>query len=89
MVKARSSEDLKLNISMTYYTVAAVLVREDEKTEKPVYYISHTLKDAELRYPRVEKLIYVVVISSKKLRHYFQSQKIIVMTDQLLRRILH
>lgn len=48
-----------------------------------------TLKDAETRYTRLEKLVYGLVTASRKLRQYFQGRQIMVMTDQSLRRILH
>lgn len=47
------------------------------------------LLDAEGRYPTVEKLVLVVVVSVWKLRSYFQSYSIIVLTTQPLCFILH
>jgi hypothetical protein len=37
----------------------------------------------------VHKLLYIVLIASRKLRHYFQSHKISVVTSYLLRDVLH
>jgi hypothetical protein len=47
----------------------------------PVYYISEVLE--------VHKLLYAVLITSKKLRHYFQAHKISEMISYLLRAMLH
>ena len=44
---------------------SSVLVREDNKMQNPVYYVSKKLLDAELRYPDMEKLAYALVISSR------------------------
>ncbi|KAK3034292.1 hypothetical protein RJ639_034096 [Escallonia herrerae] len=44
---------------------------------------------AEQRYPNAEKLAFALLIAVRKLRPYFQSHKIIVLTDKPLRRILH
>jgi hypothetical protein len=36
-----------------------------------VYYISKVLHEAKTRYLEVHKLLYAVLIASRKLRHYF------------------
>ncbi|XP_077251934.1 uncharacterized protein LOC143891185 [Tasmannia lanceolata] len=69
--------------------LAAVLVREEHSQQKPVYYVSKVLHDAEVRYQRVEKLAYALVMAARKLRPYFQAHIIKVLTDQLLRQVLH
>lgn len=38
--------------------------------------MSSPLKDAELRYPNIEKQVYALVKASKKFRHYILSSKI-------------
>jgi hypothetical protein len=54
-----------------------------------VYYISEFLHDAKMRYLEVKKLLYAVLIASKKLHHYFQAHKISVVTSYPLRVVLH
>ncbi|GKU98082.1 hypothetical protein SLEP1_g11132 [Rubroshorea leprosula] len=49
------------------------------------YFVLH---GTELRYPIAEKAALAVVTSARKLRPYFQSHPIIVLTDQPLRQIL-
>jgi hypothetical protein len=39
--------------------------------QRLVYYISEVLHDTKTRYLKVHKLIYAVLIASRKLRHYF------------------
>lgn len=80
---------LKVYLSASDNAVAAVLVKTTEGIESPVYYASHSLKDAENRYPQVEKLVFSLVVASRKLRHYFQGREIHVVTNQPLKRILH
>ena len=57
-----------------------VLIREERGEQKPIFYISKTLLDAESRYPLMEKLAYAVVTSARKLRPNFQSHTIVILT---------
>ncbi|GKV31653.1 hypothetical protein SLEP1_g40325 [Rubroshorea leprosula] len=68
--------------------ISTVLVREEAKQQKPIYYISSVLHGAELRYPIAEKAALAIVTSTRKLRPYFQSHPIIILIDQPLRQIL-
>ncbi|XP_072054745.1 uncharacterized protein [Arachis hypogaea] len=62
--------------------------RETDKDQQPVYFVSKSLQNAELRYPRLEKVALALVFSSRHLRPYFQSHTIIVRTGQPLRQVL-
>jgi hypothetical protein len=57
--------------------------------QRPVYYISEVLHEAKTRYLEVNKLLYAVLIASRKLCHYFQAHKISVVSSFLLRVVLH
>jgi hypothetical protein len=61
-------------------SVAIVVEREEEgyvyKVQRPVYYISEVLTDSKIWYPHVQKLLYALLITSHKLRHYFEGHKI-------------
>jgi hypothetical protein len=46
--------------------------------QRPVYFISTVLRDARLWYTQVQKLLLGVLLASRKLRHYFESHRIIV-----------
>jgi hypothetical protein len=39
--------------------------------QKLVYYVSEVLHEAKARYLETHKLLYVVLVVSRKLRHYF------------------
>jgi hypothetical protein len=57
--------------------------------QKPVYYISEVLHEAKTRYLETHKLLYAVLVASRKLRHYFQAHRVVVVTSFPLRAILH
>ncbi|GKU90859.1 hypothetical protein SLEP1_g4803 [Rubroshorea leprosula] len=88
LTKAVDGEILYLYLGISEEAISSVLLREEAKQQKPIYYISSVLHGAELRYPIAEKAALVVVSSARKLRPYFQSHPIIVLTDQPLRQIL-
>jgi hypothetical protein len=58
------------------------------KVQKPVYFVSTVLCDARERYTMQQKLLYTLLIASRKLRHYFQGRPIKVVTDRPLETIL-
>jgi ribonuclease HI len=57
--------------------------------QKSVYYVSEVLHEAKGRYLETHKLIYVVLVASTKLRHYFQAHRVVVVTSYPLKAILH
>jgi hypothetical protein len=57
--------------------------------QKLVYYVSEVLHEAKARYLETHKLIYVVLVASRKLRHYFQAHRVVVVTSYPLKAILH
>jgi len=66
------------------YAVSAVLVVKRDRQQHLVYYVSHVLTGPELRYFLVEKFAYALLIASCKLRPYFKSHHITILTDQPL-----
>ncbi|XP_024015836.1 uncharacterized protein LOC112089095 [Eutrema salsugineum] len=87
--KPKHGETLFLYIAISTSVVSSVLVREDRGEQRPIFYVSKSLSDAEARYPALEKLALAMVVSAQKLRPYFQTHSITVLTDQPLRTILH
>ena len=75
-------------LAVSEHTVSAVLIREEKGEQKAVYYVSKTLADAETRYRPLEKLMLALVMASKKLSHYIQAHKIVVLTEHPLKSLL-
>jgi hypothetical protein len=89
------AKDLLLYISCTTHVVSTSLVVERAEeghaypVQLPVYFISEVLGPSKIRYPQVQKLLYVVLLTAHKLRHYFDNHKVIVVTRFPIGDILH
>jgi hypothetical protein len=53
-----------------------------------VYFVSKVLSPLEKNYTELEKVLYVVLMASRKLRHYFQAYRLIVPSSQPLKDIM-
>jgi hypothetical protein len=83
---------LLLYMAASNHAVSEVLAHEKEEgtkvVQRPVYFVLEALSGAKLNYTEIEKLAYAVLISSRKLKHYFQGHEITVPTSQPLGDIL-
>ena len=79
---------LYVYLAVSQHAISMALVREEDRVQKPIYYVSKRLTGVERNYPKIEKLAYCLVIASRKLRPYFQAHSISVYTKQPLRQIL-
>ena len=68
--------------------ISAALIREESRVQRPVYYVSKRLLGAESRYPLMEKLVYCLIITSRRLRPYFQAHPIKVLTNHPMKQVL-
>jgi hypothetical protein len=63
-----------LYVAASPHAISTVLVREQQeehqKKQLLVYYVSETLYGAKKFYTEMEKVAYVVVMASRKLKHY-------------------
>ena len=69
--------------------VSAALIKEENRLQLLVYYVSQAFQGAEAWYPRIEKITFALIVASRKLRPYFQANPIIVMTDQPIKKVMN
>ena len=75
-------------IAMAPHVVSLVLIQVDNGIQRPVYYVSKSLHEVEVRYLPLEKAILAVMHGTRKLPHYFQAHMIVVLTQLPLQAIL-
>ena len=88
MSRPEVEEVLFAYIAVASHAVSLVLIRVDSGVQRPVYYVSKSLHEAEVRYLPLEKAILAVVHATHKLLHYFQSHMVVVLTHLSLRSLL-
>jgi hypothetical protein len=88
------NEVLQLYISATNNIISTTIVVEREesgitrKVQHPFYFISEVLSESKTRYFHIVKLAYALLVTSRKLKHYFQAHKIEVHTSSTLGEVL-
>ena len=83
---SKQRESLYLYLVVSETAVSAALIREEDRKQLPVYYVSQAFLGAKFRYPRIEKIVFALIVASHKLRQYFQENPILVMTDQPIKK---
>ena len=82
-------ENLYLYLTGSTTAVSAALVREEERKQLSLYYVSQAFQGAEAKYLRIEKIAFALIVASSKLRPYFQANPILVMTNQPIRKSMN
>ena len=88
MFSLEADEVLYAYIVVALHTVSLVLIWDDNGLQKPVYYVSKSLHEGEVRYLPLEKAILVVVHAMRKLPHYFQAHTVVILTQLPLKSVL-
>jgi len=79
---------LCLYFAVTEKAISSVLLQEQDQVQKPIYFVNMVLQGPKVRYQALEKAALAVVFSARRLRHYFQSFIVIIMTDLPIHKVL-
>ena len=88
MSSPKVDEVLFAYLAIASYAISFVLIRVDSGIQQPVYYVSKSLHEVDVRYLPLEKAILAVMHATRKLPHYFQAHTVVVLTQLLLKSIL-
>jgi ribonuclease HI len=87
LVPPAAGEALLIYVAATTQVVSAAIVVERREEghalliQRPVYFISEVLSETKIRYPQIQKLLYAVILTRRKLRHYFESHPVTVVSS--------
>jgi hypothetical protein len=87
LVPPATGEPLLLYVSATTQVVSTVVVVERAEeghvlpVQRPIYFISEVLSKTKVRYLQIQKLLYAIVLTRRKLRHYFESHPVTMVSS--------
>ena len=80
MSKPEEEEVLFAYIVVASHAVSLVLIWVNDGVQRPIYYVSKSLHEVNVRYLSLEKAILVVVHATRKLPHFFQAHTVVILT---------
>ena len=81
-------ETLYMYLAMIDHAVSAVLLKLDQRVQKPIFYVNKTLVEAETCYLPLEKVALAIIHAIQRLPHYFQAYTIVVLIEHPLQALL-
>jgi hypothetical protein len=87
LVPPAAREALLIYVAATTQVVSAAIVVERREEghalliQRSVYFISEVLSETKICYPQIQKLLYAVILTRRKLRYYFESHPVTVVSS--------
>ncbi|GAU30847.1 hypothetical protein TSUD_365550 [Trifolium subterraneum] len=88
LTRPQVGNPLYMYLDVSENSMSSALVQDIKGEERPVYFVSRIFREVEIRYQKIEKLSLAVVTTARRLRHYFQSHKIVVKIDHPIKHML-
>ncbi|XP_013699932.2 uncharacterized protein LOC106403669 [Brassica napus] len=88
LAKPDKGDTLYLYVAVSNAAVSIVLVKDERGEQRPIFYTRQRMTNAETQYSTLEKMALAVMTSARKLRPYFQSHWIVILTNLPLRTIM-
>jgi hypothetical protein len=94
LVPPAAEEALLIYVAATTQVVSAAVVVERREEghalliQRPIYFISEVLSETKIRYPQIQKLLYAVILTRRKLQHYFESHPVTMVSSFPLGKII-
>ncbi|XP_073101415.1 uncharacterized protein [Elaeis guineensis] len=67
------SGELFLYIAISPVAIGSILIQKEGQVQRPIYHTNKILHDAKTRYSKLEKLIFALVVTMRKLQPYLQA----------------
>ena len=64
---SKEGENLYLYLEVSATAVSATLVRKEDRKQLLIYYVRQAFQGAEAKYPRIEKIVFALIVALRKL----------------------